>query len=70
VLFEKYESLKEIFTHLSVKSNFPGISPNDFCDLMARCGLADNKTCTQGIIDTQFIASRVDAEKRGFKAMG
>ena len=58
--------LKDIFVHAAAKSDFPCVSSLEACLLMNNCDML-TKEFTQGIADTQFIASRVDVDKRGFK---
>jgi len=58
--------LKELFTQAASKSVFPSVNCLETSLIFSEAGLL-SKEFTQGICDTQFIAARVDAEKRGFK---
>ncbi len=65
-----YTFLNEVFINLSIKSlAYPNCSQIEFGNLIAACGILDAKF-TQGICDTQFIASKVDVDKRNFKTFG
>ena len=57
---------QDIWLTVAVNSNWPNITQLDFSTLMDKMYIPDSKV-TFGIIDTQFIASKTDSEKRNFK---
>lgn len=67
---KNYAFLKEVYLTTAARSVFPCITIQDFAELMMKLDIPESgadDTCTQGIIDTQFIAARTDAEKKGNK---
>lgn len=61
--------MKNVYNEIAARSNFPCISCLEFGVLFAEADLLDAKF-TQGIMDTQFIASRVDVAKNNHKVQG
>lgn len=66
---EHYSFLKDVYLTVAVNSDYPCISSQDFVAFIIECDLLDSHL-TLGIVETEFIASRVDTEKRNLKVPG
>ena len=67
VIRENFVYLKDLYSQIGAKSSYPCVSQLESGMIINDSALLDSKQLTQGIMDTQFIASRVDIEKRNNK---
>ena len=66
IIVEHYEFLKDVYLTVSCHSDYPSIASADFIIFAHESELVDTNL-TVGIIETQFIASRVDVDKKNHK---
>jgi hypothetical protein len=66
IMAEHYAFLKDVYLTVACHSDYPCIASTDFTIFAHESELLDEQL-TVGIVETQFIASRVDLDKRNLK---